>query len=180
MNRAPTTIDWRYKWDNALIGQRCTNGNLICIEHFRDEDLSAKNGKFSLKKDAVPTIFLTSQEEIITDCTTDEIVATEESLANTVDEVDPLLCTSCSVSEERIKLLETQLVDIKILNEAMQQKMNSQNNEIEILTSELSKLNAIFSSSKLAHFCLNSNQTEKVLFFKCIFYNNAYVNFMLQ
>lgn len=183
LNRAPTTIDWRHKWNDALIGQKCTNGNLICIEHFRAEDLSvAKKGKFSLKKDAVPTIFPTIREEIISDCTTVEIDATEEPLANTIDEIDPLLCSSCSVYEETIKVLQAQLVDIKIQNEAMQQKFHSQNNKIENLTTELSELNAIFSSSRLAHFCLNANQSEKVLkvIFLMLFYNNAYVNFLLQ
>lgn len=169
-NRDPKAIDWRKNWDDALANEVCSNGDLICIEHFRSEDYSvSKSGTITLKKNAVPTIFLPSREKPrekpidVFDCTTNVINATDgSSPVSSFGGLDPLLCENCQQSEVTAKLLQTQLDEMRIQNEALQLTINTQNDEIKSLTSELNELSAIFSSSSLAHFSLNAEQSEKV------------------
>lgn len=50
----------RHAWEEELKKTQCSMSNLICISHFKKEDLDFKSKKYQLKFSAVPTIFVDS------------------------------------------------------------------------------------------------------------------------
>lgn len=61
--RTPTIQEWHRLWDAAIKQEKQTNGNLVCVKHFHENDYVVKNGRFILNKNAVPSIFPVNNEK---------------------------------------------------------------------------------------------------------------------
>lgn len=73
----PEQTDWLELWNSALCAHKCSNGRLVCIEHFQQNDYYIVKGKqLKLKKFAIPTIFNKVNEE--SNCAVEILYENEE------------------------------------------------------------------------------------------------------
>lgn len=167
MSRQPNDYDWREKFNAALLGQRCTGGNLICFEHFEKKDLETKNGKIALRKYAVPTVFKPGNKSksdesfngsnsiptVFIPC--EENVSVQLSRPKSNE-----LCKKCDRFAIEIQSKRDQLDEMKITNEQLQETVETQKNEIKMLKTELEDLKRTCSSSRLMQFALTAAQSN--------------------
>lgn len=121
-------------WTNAIENQTHTSGNLVCINHFQENDYEIKYNKYHLKKNAVPKIF-----EISTNIN-DSIVAPEVTIQNQNSQKVQSQCMECLNLEKEIQILRKYVASLESQNETtleelkssteMQQKLAQQLNEI--------------------------------------------------
>lgn len=152
-NSQPKEKDLVEKWNKAFstCNETVTNSGMICIKHFKEEDISKRGTKtpvFFLRKGAVPSIF--SQNDCVP--RDDRLGATDEDEHGTsqmIDLVDNVLGTETTS-------LQLQLDEERKNNE---EKINEKNDFIQNLSNDLIK----FRQNSLAKFAMSACQNVEVI-----------------
>lgn len=84
----PIKLEIRRKWDEILSKYQQTNGTLICMEHFNPNDYTITSNRCDLKKGAVPSIFESSNINIVTPFVADLFIGNTDVANVAYDEND--------------------------------------------------------------------------------------------
>lgn len=155
--RQPTNAEWRLQWDKTLSNQPHSNGNLICIEYFNDDDYNKKFNKIALKQYAVPTIFAENiNENVVVDefshvcCGIDNAVNMSTKIEQLEAEIEDLRTRCAAIDDEKSEQINILIVEQNALKEQL--------NEREILNDHFSR------------FALDRPNDQKVRF-STLYYN---------
>lgn len=136
--------------------QKCSSGNLVCIEHFQMDDYAVKGQKYCLKKFAIPTIFPEATNLITKPTNTIEVCRESQSAVN-------FPCTECLCKENEIQFLRKCLAGFDLEREKLQKQLDmktlqiqKQSQLIQNLSEELERFKTN-NTSDLVRFALDGN-----------------------
>lgn len=146
-------MDWLEQWNKALEKVQCTNGNLVCINHFEEGSYEIKSKKYSLKKFTVPTVFTETINTI--QVLEDQAI---ECQSTKISE-----CSKCADAEKEVQFLRQCLAGMESEKEAIEHNLkmsiDTQLEQIKTLTEKvrlLEEVNAKFQTD-FARFIIDDN-----------------------
>lgn len=129
-------MDWLDVWNKSLESVPCTNGNMICADHFENETYNIKSQKYFLKPFAVPTIFLPMQIQTAKETTESQVTISNECSNS-----------NCLSAEKEIKFLRECLSGFEQekarVEKRLQILIDEQSEEIMNLKEKVSRLERI-------------------------------------
>lgn len=175
----PIEIELRKKWDEALANQIHTNGNLICINHFREEDYVCKYNKFTLKKNAIPSIFAPPKTFDSTDIASSNLVYCDVEIENQPDleTIRQTLQDKLSAAQCHHDEIEQKMIRDRIL---LEQTIQFQEEKIKTLSEELDALKNQLNMSDLARFALSDHSNDAKVSKSCKHLTNMTIKILIE
>lgn len=153
VNRAPKDENWRQKWNYALSKHDCSNGDVVCSQHFTTNDYKKKGTKFFLSRLAVPSIFISENSAHNIQCVDDNLEFNFTENVNTTNELT-----------ENIDVLKTRLANLQIEKDGIEASMTQtnelQSDQIKKLETEINLIKKKNQESDLIQFALNATDAK--------------------
>lgn len=128
---------------------------MICIKHFKENDLKRSGKNISLKKLAVPSIYVTDE---CVDHTDEQYEYRDNEATEIITE--PEAVDSLQQEADVIETLQQQIQEEKKKNEKLQHEIDEKNEQIKHLSHDLKT----FEMNSLARFAVTASQNTKVIY----------------
>lgn len=161
--RIPIDEQTRKKWEEIISKHRHSNGNLICSEHFNFNDLVIRKDKYILRPGSVPSIFESTNVQIVSEIIADSHADPDnDDVANTdttTVQSNFLICEQCQMVRDDLSAANDRFTELEIVNRINENKVRQLSEELETIRNQLKH-------SGLARFALNTDYIDaKVISF---------------
>lgn len=153
--RLPRGLARQQEWNEALENVECTNGSLICINHFDPSCYDIKLDKILPKLTALPTIFPTPKEKTVEETRTENRAAT----VNAEKEIQFL--REYVAGQER---------EYELTSERLQMKIDAKDLEISLLKEKVCRLEEANSKFETDFAAFAVDDDEKVIIFSLFYF----------